>query len=360
MNTRAWVVRSLSIVIGVYFGATPHALIFYATDDPAHNTTEPQGVLAGSGWQLEGQWHGMTGTPIASNLFLTAKHINGNVGESLSFQGQLYPTLEAYADAESDLVIWRVCGTFPATATLCSDANEVNKPVVLFGRGLTRGSPVVVTNSGAEILKGWQWGGGDGKLRWGQNLIAGVARGAQGQGEFLVTTFDADGSSEETALAGGDSGGGWFVQTEIGWQLAAISYAVDGPFDFTGSGPGFSASLFDTAGLYEWDGTAFVFTPDTGAPQPVAMYGTRVSARMTWINSILSAHAGGEAPPALQTALTPDGPYANATAAVVHADAKTISLPLPESNIFVRLSHCRSLRILGIARRDGRLELRYE
>ncbi len=355
-----WLIRLLAIAVAVCSAPAPRALVFYATDDPAHNTSKPEGALAGSGWELEGDWRGMTGTPIASNLFLTAKHIQGNVGDLFYLQGRIYPTLEAYPDPDSDLMIWKVCGTFPSTATLCSTTNELDKPVLLFGRGLVRGGPVVVTNHNQQTLHGWQWGGTTGTLRWGQNRIAAATDGAANEGAYLIATFDADGDPEETALAGGDSGGGWFIQTEAGWQLAAISYAVDGPFDFTGADAGFNASVFDTAGLYLWNGDTFVLTPDAGAPQPAAMYGTRISARMSWINSIRSAQTEGEAQPVVQTASRPDGPYADDLTAAVHTDTRTISLPLGESNLFIRLSHCRPLRLLEVMRQGAGLELRYE
>lgn len=45
------------------------AVIFHATDDPAHNTTPPEGEWADSGWQWQGDWRGFVGTPIPPTGF---------------------------------------------------------------------------------------------------------------------------------------------------------------------------------------------------------------------------------------------------------------------------------------------------
>jgi hypothetical protein len=63
------------------------AVILFGTGDPSVNTTAPTGALAGSGWQYEGVFGGFIATPIASNYFLTAKHIGGSVGQTFTFNG---------------------------------------------------------------------------------------------------------------------------------------------------------------------------------------------------------------------------------------------------------------------------------
>jgi len=44
--------------------------------------------------------------------------------------------------------------------------------------------------------------------------------------------------------------GAVFIQAAGTWKLAGINFAVDGPYNLSGSGPGFSASIFDDGGLY--------------------------------------------------------------------------------------------------------------
>ena len=71
----------LVLSAGLIVTAPSKAVILYGTDDPSANTTAPTGELAGSGWQYQGYFSGFLGTVIASNYFVTANHIGGNVGE---------------------------------------------------------------------------------------------------------------------------------------------------------------------------------------------------------------------------------------------------------------------------------------
>jgi len=334
-------------------------VIFYSTEDPSYNTTAPAGQLAGSGWQYQGRWVGFLGTPIAPSLFITANHVGGSVGASFVFAGQSYPTTAVYHDSETDLAIWKVCGVFPFYAPLYASSDETGKRCVVFGAGASRGEPMVVTNGTSAALKGWLWGAADGQLRWGENQIAGIINGGSGLGQVLRATFDANGGANEACLAGGDSGGGVFIQNAGVWQLAGINLSVDGPFNTTDSGAGFYAALFDTGGLYESSGANWVLVPTRPWSQPAASYATRVSARLAWIRGIISAHGGGSAP-ILEAATAPKGPYAPAAGAAVGVESRTVTVPLPARNQFYRLSHCRSLRITRVAEEGGSLMLGYE
>src|SRR6202043_933434 len=94
------------------------AVILYETGDPMANTTAPTGALAGSGWQYEGQFAGVLGTVIASNYFITAKHVGGSVGQTFTFNGVNYTTTAVFPDPSSDLQIWQISGTFPSHAQI--------------------------------------------------------------------------------------------------------------------------------------------------------------------------------------------------------------------------------------------------
>ena len=141
------------------------AVVFLATGDPSYNTAEPDGDLAGSGWQLQGNWLNFLGTPIAPNLFITAKHVSGAIGTTFEFQGGFYQTIDSYADPNSDLRIFRVCGTFPEFAEIYSESSEAGKAMVVFGRGTQRGDEATILDDDQVILKGWKWGIGDGVRR---------------------------------------------------------------------------------------------------------------------------------------------------------------------------------------------------
>jgi len=122
-------------------GARPaKAVLFYQTGDPNYNTTAPGGSLTNSGWQFEGFWGSFLGTPIAPKYFITAGHVGGTVGEVFNWNGVGYPTTAVYDDPDSDLRIWRICGTLPDYAQLYTDTNEVGQSFVVFGRGTRRGT----------------------------------------------------------------------------------------------------------------------------------------------------------------------------------------------------------------------------
>ena len=228
------------------------AVILFGSGDPTANTSAPGGTLAGSGWQYEGQFGGFLGTAIASNFFVTAKHIGGSVGDTFTFNGVNYTTVAVFPDPSSDLQIWQVAGSFPSHASLFSEApgTEVNFALVVFGRGTQRGDPVLVGND--SHLGGWLWGASDSVQRWGTNVISSIETDPT-YGKLLRAPFDSNAGTNEAHLSAGDSGGAVFVfnSATSRWELAGINLAVDGPFSASSSGANaFNAAMFDTIGLF--------------------------------------------------------------------------------------------------------------
>lgn len=286
-----------------------YALVFLATADPAYNASAPGGALAGSGWQWVGGFGGFQGTPIGPRHFLAARHIGVPLGTSLVLDGASYPTTAFFDDANSDLRIWQIDGTFPSWATLYRGSSEVGRTVVVFGRGAGRGGEV--RNSLGE-LRGWLWGGGAGALRWGQNTLAAVVNGGTYWGPLLYATFDQGGGANEVHLAGGDSSAPAFVQDGGAWRLAGVAASVDAYFNTTNSGQGFAAALFDTRGLHTGPTAEGPWSanPVSGpTPKPTGFYLTRVSARAGWIDSILARRPQSiDFPPLGERAIT-DSPF---------------------------------------------------
>jgi hypothetical protein len=286
-----------------------HGVLFVSTGDPSFNTTAPTGSLTDSGWQYEGQWGEFLGTPISSNLFLAAKHVNGSVGQTFVLNGATYHTVAFFDEPSTDLRIWQVAETFPAYAPLYTKTDEVGKRFVVFGRGTDRG-PAVVVNG---ITKGWQWGATNNIERWGGNVVANVSTNGN-MGPLLIGDFNKGGPPSECGLSYDDSSGGMFIEDGATWKLAGINYSVSGPFSLDGTvDTQFDAALTDARGLYylsSTNGGVDTWTP-IPANYPVALpssFGmSRVSANISWITSILNYVPPGElqitSPPTTTNAL---------------------------------------------------------
>lgn len=342
------------------------AVIFYSTADPEHNTTPPTNELASSGWEYQGLWGNVLGTAIAPKYFLTARHVGGAVGGHFILHGVLYPTTAFFDDPASDLRIWRVRGTFPSFALLYPRNDEVGQNIVVFGRGRRRGAEITVDGSSGLAFKGWHWGTPDGRLRWGENQIGGIANatvsarsGGTVSRDLLRVPFDADAGPNEAHLSDGDSAGAVFIQDRATWKLAGINFAIDGPYNTTDTGPGFYAAIFDEGGLYTGGEGNWTQAPDLPSDRPSAFYATRISSRLSWINNILSQPIPND-PPLLQSAPHILGPYIDELGAGVNEQDRVITFPPPDTLRFFRLSAAMALRITGSAIKDGKLILSYE
>jgi hypothetical protein len=343
------------------------AVIFYSTGDPNYNTNAPGGSLTNSGWQYEGTWGAFLGTPIAPKYFITAEHLGGQIGGVFVFRGIAYPTTAVFDDPDSDLRIWRVCGSFPDYAQLYTLTNEVGRSFVAIGRGTQRGAAVTTPNGLFGIkTNGWQWAAYDGVQRWGENGVAGIQNGngilGSGPiGEVLQATFDANGGANECHLSSGDSGGAVFIKDGAVWKLAGINLAVDGPYNTTNSGPGFDAAIFDERGLYTTNSLAGGWDPvlSIGPAQPGSFYSTRIAAHVPWINSVINGPAQADAP-VLQSSAIADRQYEDEINVLVDDVAKKITVALPAGSRFYRLRACEPFTIQSIQIQNGNLVLTYQ
>lgn len=264
------------------------AVILYGIDtsaNPGANTTAPTGPLANSGWQYEGQFGSYLGTVIASNYFVTAKHIGGSVGQTFTFNNVTYTTTAVFPDPASDLQVWQVSGIFPIHAPLYASApgSEVSLSLVVIGRGTQRGNPVFVGND--SHLGGWLWGGSDEVQRWGTNVVGEIAQDGS-YGPLVRAPFDNNAGPNEAHLSVGDSGGAVFVfnPATSRWELAGINLGVDGSFSTSSSGTNpFNAAMFDTTGLF----TQSASVPWDSAPNPSAFYSTEIAAHRRFVESVI-------------------------------------------------------------------------
>jgi hypothetical protein len=276
------------------------AVLLYST--PQRNNWLPSGSLASSGWQYEVNWGSFTGTAIAPRYFITAGHVGGSVGQTLTYHGKTYTTRAMYDDPNSDLRIWQVDRNFAdPVAPIYRGTSEVGKQVVIFGRGGQRGSDLYVNGQ----RKGWRWGADDHKASWGTNAVRSVVNGGSGIGSVLFFSFDANVSHDEGTLSSGDSGGGTFIKDGNVWKLVGVNFAARGPYSTAGqTDAGFNASLYDEGGLWVGQPNRRVRVTDTSANIPGGGYVTRVSADLAWIDSILRRPALSALPPGATDGMT--------------------------------------------------------
>lgn len=280
---------------------TPRAEAVIITGTSGNNTAAPADVALAVRWGQVGVFRpnwgdAFLGTPISSNVFITAKHIAGAVGDKFtSADGTQYTTVAQFADTSSDLALWQISGTFPQSqiVPLYSGAIAANAPMYIFGLGTLRGTEVFGDAfTGGTELKGWRWGTYDGAnpvKSWGTNEFAGFYSGG-GAGTQIGYSFSPDVSPNEGMLSYGDSGGPVFIQKNGVWSLAGINYAAQTSFRTTGTGATFNAAIFDTGGLYEsGTGGTWVYNTPTAVPDPAFAYSTSTVARINWINQTVAS-----------------------------------------------------------------------
>ncbi len=196
-----------------------------------------------------------------------------------------YNVIEGRYDPYTDLVIWRVSGTFPIFAPIYTGSSETGQRLVVIGRGTQRGAEVIKNST----LRGWQWGAGDGVQRWGENFVTSIVRGGP-VNQYVYATFDAGGSANEAHLSVGDSGGALFLKDGAIWKLAGINYAVDGPIYSTNTGGvSFDGALFDARDFFYQNETNPAQFDLIAGPTavPTGFYCSRISSRSAWIYSVL-------------------------------------------------------------------------
>jgi len=274
-------------VLGFGLASSAQAVFFYSTGSSTYNTGVPgavDGLNADDAWNLQGQFGNFLGTPISDQYFITAKHIGGSIGQSITFGAGAnvgsYVTASFTDSPTTDLRIWKISGTFAQFAERYTASDEVGKNLIVFGRGTQRGAQYIGP-LGPTDGRGWAWGAADQVKRWGINTVTGT----QNSGSLLSANFDSIGGNE-AMLSVGDSGGGVFIQDGGVWKLAGINYAVSGAYySNTGvTGSGVQAGIFNQSGLYSSNANSgFGFA----LPGPGAFYPTRISQEETWIGSVV-------------------------------------------------------------------------
>ena len=259
----------------------------------AGNTSAPADAGLATRWGQVGDFNSYMGTPIASQFFLTAKHLGNLTGQSIVFSDSTsYTTTAVFNDPSSDLAIYQIAGTFPNDKIVPMYAGSfvANQSMTIFGRGRPRTDTVVVGQnfpSGTEN-KGWTWGGYTTNRSWGTNTLDSLANGGAA-GVQLAYDFDSNGGANQGVLSENDSGGPVFMQEGGIWKLAGINWAV-GPVSVreTAGGPTLSAAVYDYGGLYLDVGGTWTLQTATLTAKPATSYSSSIPNNSTWITSVIS------------------------------------------------------------------------
>ena len=357
------------VVVGVPLGKSGRAVIFLGTGNPDHNTSAPEGELAGSGWQFQGEWGVFLGTVIGERHFITALHVGGKLGEHFHYRGASYTAKACYRIGSVDLRIWEVCGRFPKPyAPLYSSEDEKGKELVVFGRGTVRGEAVRLETSNGNELRGWLPGRSDHRRRWGKNQVTGILDLSErdeslepGERQYLFADFDREGGFNEAHLSAGDSGGAVFIRDAGQWALAGINYSVDGAFSTVPEGIEFSAALFDAGGFYHNAGQGeWVYLHNEEEDTPSAFYAVRISHYLAEIQAVLDGSAKPERrEPWLVSSPTIDGRFQMEANQQLDESLQTIAVPLNGETRFYRLQGCAEYDLHGLSVRNRTAILRY-
>jgi hypothetical protein len=147
------------------------------------------------------------------------------------------------------------------------DANdEKNQNIRIGGYGKYRGATLYLSSKDY----GYLWAGtSNDTLRWGENIIDGnlpLQHVSSFYSDTIYADFDENGTTYEAAQADWDSGGGWFINQNGTWKLAALSAYV---------------TRLDEI-WYNDPNTRWIVDPDY-------IFGIRISSYATWIDGIITA-----------------------------------------------------------------------
>lgn len=338
--------------LGLLGIASLQAVIFSKTDDPEHNTTPPSDPAEAKAWHLQGFWKTCQGTPIAAHWFLTAKHIGGNVGDTFMFRGKAYTAIARVLDPHSDLALWGVSEAFPDFAEFYQDGYEVGKRLLVFGRGEQKGKPVLLNSE----VRGWEFGQGGGFLRWGENIVDVLADNEElldeDIGQLIGAGFNREGLPSEAALSPCDSGGGMFLLEDDVWKLAAVTYGAGGEYKRTETGESFIANMLDQGGFFllqgedEEEEEIWEFIDDETFDIPSGIWGTRISYRLDWINSIIESFPDPAQSIHLEVSETLNGTYDEMEDWTLTVNPLALKISKPATARFYRIRASSLLNLL--------------
>ena len=242
-------------------GAPPYLVSQIFTTDPAYTGSS----YANSGSQYEGLFAAATafggGTAIAPNWFITIQHLNAGPTSTFTYGGTTYGLTGNSFNVGNGMTIYQVNGTFGSFAPIFPNGTNALNGAVTSAFGYGDAPDLNAPVNGPHGLQGYQWAGSTNNLSWGPGSVLGYVSDQSGN-TYVAGAFrpDLGAGNVSSTFAAQDSGGGVFVRVNGTWQLAAVNFAVDGPYYPTsnpGAGGQFNASLWDQFGFYDSSGNAY-------------------------------------------------------------------------------------------------------
>ncbi len=240
---------------------------------------------------LIGRWGNNASCVVVSpNCVVTTRHQGGGIGTGVHIAGLLYRVEEVWNypdntnpdDDDYGAVDLRIAKLTAARLKnyvglfTGQDADLLDADIVIGGYGLGRGAQL--NTSGMTYGYAWQDASlyGNRYLRWCTNRIDFTRDNVtvlKDNGELdnnqdcVVADFDDPWTTRyEGAVAGFDSGCGWFTRTDEQWQLAGLAWGVEHAEDHQ---------------------TWFRSPDDPNVPHPDEMYALRMNSYADWVQSTL-------------------------------------------------------------------------
>lgn len=217
------------LLLSLALGAPEAHAVVIASGDGTGNTEAP---ADDPGFAHVGN-SGLSVVYLRNGWVVTANHVPGS---GVRLRGVLHRFIEGSKHQltnprgflRPDLAVFKIYPT-PALPPMAirKSPPSLRDPVVLAGRGHTRGAPVEWNG-----FAGWGWLS-SGAVRWGTNLVYEtdilVSAKKTDRTRAFTTRFDPQPATEHEAQAApGDSGGAAFIKNDGQWELAGVLFATNG------------------------------------------------------------------------------------------------------------------------------------
>ncbi len=287
MKRQENLIYALAITAFLFWAAQPaFGLILHPDGEPNLTTwtdRPPEDVI--------GRWGGNGScVVIGPNCVITTRHQGGNLTTPVRIGGVQYAISQIWDHNTADL---RIAKLSDANLTnfvgIYENKDEIGKNIVLGGYGVGRGE--MLQKQG--IIYGYRWNNaGNTTLRMGTNRILATEPNSVLEGKTSdIIIADFDGLNEEwatiyeSALAGYDSGGGWFIKAGGKWKVAGLSRAVSTHFEEGHDGdPNYAI----------YNETWFRDRADPNIRLPEYLDAVRISSYAQWIKNITVTKIKGD------------------------------------------------------------------